>query len=172
MVLGGNPLSEVERLGPQLAKVTSQSVWPISAGSWALRNELAYLRANPAVVNQIDAIVFVFNSGDFSEASSWKCELTHPRTKPNLALGYLLSKYVYAFDACAVVPEGLQVPGGDVWLELADFLKSTPLKPVFIIYPDKPEMLDAKLRHTHFAPYLAKLCALGAHYVDVAEDKR
>ena len=47
IVLGGNPLSEVERLGPQLAKVASQSVWPISAGSWALRNELAYLRANP-----------------------------------------------------------------------------------------------------------------------------
>ncbi len=37
-------------------------------------------------------------------------------------MGYLLSKYVYAFDACAVVPVGLQVPSGDVWLELADFL--------------------------------------------------
>ena len=42
LLVGGNPLGEVERLGPQLAKVTSQSVWPISAGSWALRNELAY----------------------------------------------------------------------------------------------------------------------------------
>ncbi len=42
LLVGGNPLGKVERLGPQLAKVTSQSVWPISAGSWALRNELAY----------------------------------------------------------------------------------------------------------------------------------
>ncbi len=64
---------------------TIGGLWPISAGSWALRNELAYLRVNPDVVTQIDALVFVFNSGDFAEASSWKCELTHPRTKPNLA---------------------------------------------------------------------------------------
>jgi len=172
IVLGGNPLGEVERLGPQLAKVTSQSVWPISAGSWALRNELAYLRANPDVVKQIDALVFVFNSGDFAEASSWKCEVTHPRNKPVLALWYLFNKYAYSFYPCTVVPEGLQVAAGDVQLELADFLKSTKLKPVFILYPDKPEELNSELRHTHFAPILSTLNTMGGKIVLVADDKR
>ncbi|WP_262964955.1 hypothetical protein [Methylobacter psychrophilus] len=172
IVLGGNPLTQADRLGPKLQKVTSYSIWPISAGSWALRNELAYLRANPDVLKQMDAIVFVFNSGDFGDASSWKCELTHPRNKPTLALWYLFNKYVYSFYPCAVVPDDLQVPAGDVWLELAEFLKSTKLKPLYIIYPDKPESLNAELRHSHFAPYLAKLSAMGGRYVLVADDKR
>ena len=172
IVLGGNPLDQTERLGPQLEQVTAKKIWPISAGSWGLRNELSYLRSNPEVIKQVDAIVFVLNSADFAEASSWKCELTHPRTKPTLALWYLFNKYVHSFDACDVVPESLQVPLGNVWTELADFLKTSQLKPLYIIYPDKPELLDAELRSQHFTSNLEKLALMPGKYFLVANDKR
>ncbi len=172
IVLGGNPLDQSERLGAQLQNATSKSIWPISAGSWSLLNELAYLRSNPEVVQQIDSIIFVLNSGDFVEASSWKCELTHPRHKPTLALWYLFNKYVYSFETCDVVPEGLQVPPGNVWDELADFLKTTKLKPLYIIYPDKSESLDAELRNKNFTPNLTKLSSMQGKIILVADDKR
>ena len=70
------------------------------------------------------------------------------------------------------MPDNLQVPVGDVWLELADFLKSTHLKPLFIIYPDKSEELNSELRNTHFAPILATLNTMGGKIVLVAGDKR
>lgn len=171
IVLGGNPLTQADRLGPQLQQVTSNSIWTISAGSWALRNELAYLRSNQDVVKQVDAIVFVFNSGDFDEASSWKCEITHPRNKPTIALWYLFNKYVYSFEPCNNIPDGLKVPPGNVWLELADFLKTTQIKPLYIIYPDNAEFLNAELRNQHFAPNLSKLAALPGDIFLVTDDK-
>lgn len=149
IVLGGNPLSETDRLGPKLQKILplDVSVWPISAGSWALRNELAWLRANPDVVDKVSAIVFVVNSGDFGEASSWSCELTHPTHKPTLALFYLVEKYVHAFSPCnGSVPPGLQVPPGDLPRELQAFLAGRADKVHFVWYADKTELADTALR--------------------------
>jgi hypothetical protein len=81
VVYGGNAYRQQERLGPKLQALMQGrgSIWRIAAGSWALRNELAYLRLYPQVLAQVDQVVFVLNSGDFGEASSWSCELTHPR---------------------------------------------------------------------------------------------
>ncbi|MGU5731348.1 hypothetical protein ACV1DR_20970 [Aeromonas jandaei] len=47
IVLGGNPYKQGDRLGPQLQLIHGGNVWPISAGSWALRNELVYLNLHP-----------------------------------------------------------------------------------------------------------------------------
>ena len=94
IVLGGNPLKEPERLGPQLQKLTHWQVWPISAGSWALQNELTYLRQHPDVLQKVDAVAFVSNGGDFDEPSSWASELTHPRSHPFPGLIYLAQKYL------------------------------------------------------------------------------
>lgn len=74
LVLGGNQFRAPERLGPSLqalmqAYSSDVNVWPIAPGSWALRNELAYLHLNPQVPS----------SADFEAASSWCCELKHPR---------------------------------------------------------------------------------------------
>lgn len=48
LVYGGNTYRQPERLGPALQTLLQErgggQVWPISAGSWALRNELAYMR--------------------------------------------------------------------------------------------------------------------------------
>ena len=74
-------------------KCAGAQVWPISAGSWTLRNALAYMRLNPQVPASVRRIVFVHNKGDFGNtASSWACELTHPRTRPTVALWFLVNK--------------------------------------------------------------------------------
>ena len=76
IVLGGNPLNQSDRLGPQLEKLSGWQVWPVSAGSWALQNELAYLRTHPDVLQRVDAVAIVSNSGDFGEPSSWASPVT------------------------------------------------------------------------------------------------
>lgn len=95
VVLGGNPLRQNDKLGPILSRNTGWSVWPISAGSWAMQNELAFLDRNSSILNHIDAIVFVFNSGDFGKPSSWSSEMTHPRSYPRSYLWYLFRKYFF-----------------------------------------------------------------------------
>jgi|SRR5450830_1296185 len=57
IVLGGNPLRQSERLASQVEGGTDLAVWPISAGSWSLHNELTYLRQHTQVVRAVDAIV-------------------------------------------------------------------------------------------------------------------
>ena len=89
VVLGGNPYRQEDRLAPQLQLETKLPIWPISAGSWGLRNELIYLKLHPEVVNSVDRFIFVLNSGDFDKASSWSCEITHPRSYPILALSLI-----------------------------------------------------------------------------------
>lgn len=176
LVLGGNPYREDERLGPRLQATLPQGtrVWPISAGSWALRNELAWLRANPDVVEKMDTLVFVVNSGDFAEASSWSCELTHPTHKPSSALFYLFEKYVYAFSPCdGTVPPALQVPPGNLPQELQTFLAGKIPKVLFVSYADKAEQADVAQREGKQAVQLAMLRGAGAKsLLNVAEDAR
>ncbi|MFA5985208.1 MAG: hypothetical protein WC782_14430 [Methylococcaceae bacterium] len=143
VVLGGNPYRQEDRLGPQLSKFIGQPVWPISAGSWALRNELSYLRMHPDVVSQSDRFVFVLNGGDFEQASSWSCEKTHPRSRPISAALYVFRKYVWDWGTCGQIPNEVLVPSGDWRPELQQFLASDAVqnKPVvFFLYPDKAEM--------------------------------
>lgn len=78
LVFGGNHYKKQERLGPTLqalmqTRTGDAHVWPIGAGSWALRNELTWLRQNPEVLEQVKQIMFVLNNGDFDAASSWSC---------------------------------------------------------------------------------------------------
>jgi len=170
VVFGGNGYREPDRLGPALQARLQQhagegAVWPISAGSWALRNELAWLRQNPQVPAQVDRVLFVLNTGDFGEASSWACEATHPKARPAVALWYLFNKYVYAFEKCGSVPAGLQVPPGDLAAELNAFLAVHGDKAVFVLYPDRPETQDPALAQAHFAAGRALLASAGARKV-------
>jgi len=170
VVFGGNGYRQQDRLGPVLqdnlqASLPGVAVWPISAGSWALRNELAWLRQNPQVPAQVDRVLFVVNTGDFGEASSWSCEATHPRTKPTVALWYLFNKYVYAFEACSHVPAGLQVPPGNLATELKSFLLLYSDKTAFVLYPDRAETENPALAQARFAAGLALLTASGARSI-------
>ncbi len=177
LVYGGNAYRQSERLGPTLQAMLQGrgvSVWPISAGSWALRNELAYMRLNPQVPAGVSRIVFVLNTGDFgAEASSWACELTHPRNRPTFALWYSVNKYVHSFEPCGEVPAALKVPDGDLAAELQAFMALHAAKTTFVLYPDKTEVSDVALESKGFAAGEAILKKAGAtRVVHVLQDKR
>ena len=147
IVLGGNPLSESARLGPQLEKLTGWQVWPISAGSWALQNELTYMRQHPDILQKMDAVVILSNSGDFDEPSSWASGLTHPRSHPFPGLPFMVQKYVIGVQP-QLVPVELQVTKRDWHVDLHEFSK-TFKKPIYLfMYPDINEVQDKALLET------------------------
>lgn len=176
IVLGGNPYKQDERLGPQLTKRLSVNVWPIAAGSWALRNELAYLREHREVVRATHSIVFVLNSGDFGPASSWACDLTHPRVKPAVALAYLARKYVYDWKGCGPAPAETRVPAGDWRPELREFLDSESARGkrvAFFLYPTRDEARDAQRLRVDLEANTAELRQNGAQEIySIGRDPR
>lgn len=95
LVWGGNPQDQSDRLGAQIEKILPDwAVWPISAGSWSVGNQLVYFERNPDVLEEGDIIVWVLNGGDLSPSSQWKFETTHPRSRPASALLHSFQKYV------------------------------------------------------------------------------
>ena len=142
VVLGGNPYRQEERLGPRLQAEIQNAVWPISAGSWSLRNELIYLKQHPEVVKNIDNFIFILNSEDFDQASSWSCDITHPRSSPTLATAYVFKKYIYNWNKCSEPRKEFKVEPGDWKKELKNFLNDKVIegRPVtFFLYPNKNE---------------------------------
>jgi hypothetical protein len=147
LVQGGNSYRQEDRLGPQLGKVTNQTVWPISAGSWALRNELKYLSLHPDIVERSDRLIFVVNSGDFGQASSWSCEKTHPRVYSKWATLYVFRRYVWDWEKCSESPKELVVPNGDWGSELGSLFSSLHARGksmTFVLYPYKDEISGKK----------------------------
>lgn len=98
IVLGGNVYSQAQRLGPRLESDLKTDVWPVSAGSWALQNELAYIRMNIDVVRQFNQVVLILNSDDFGDPSYWNSELTHPTFIYLSHAIFFLNKYLFKID--------------------------------------------------------------------------
>lgn len=174
VVFGGNPYRQAEKLGPQLQERLGQPVWPVGAGSWALRNALTYLKLNPDVVAGADAFVFVLNSGDFAQASSWPCDRTHPRARPAIASIYLLERYALRAGDCEAIPAGMQVPPGDWREEFKAFVASAPGKPIRVfLYPELSE--QDQRQFSRLNEHGRTLVALGGESVkaySVGEDSR
>ena len=140
IVWGGNPYKAQERLAPQLQVATDAQVWPISAGSWSLVNQLNYLEDRPAVVAGSDRIVFILNQADFGAPSSWQNPLTHPRKPPRLALQYYVQKYLLKTQP-PPTPAELVVPAEEPFAKLAAFLAECECEADFWIYPTKAQLL-------------------------------
>lgn len=173
IVLGGNPLRQSERLASQMEVGTDLAVWPISAGSWSLSNELTYLRQHAEVVSAVDVIVFVLNTADLDNASVWTCELTHPRTRPTIALWYLFKRYVFGFRECekSVAPD-LAVAHRDLLIDTKKFLNEAGKNVIFILYPNKSELADMSLWKKNSTPLKNFLLSAGAkNVVDLTDDE-
>jgi len=173
VVLGGNSYRDQERLGPLLQQALGKPVWPVSAGSWALRNELAYLRRNPDVVSGAEQIVFVLNDADFDQASSWSCEYTHPRSSPWVATYYIARKALC--PACGSASTEMQVPSGDWRLELKAFLASPQVKAktiTFFLHPRLEQLSNSRKLHdlTRFSDALRQVGAV--HVFNIGDDAR
>lgn len=148
IVLGGNTMKQPEKLGPRLTSISGKQYWPISAGSWSLINQVRFLKRNIQILEQVDEIDFVVNSGDFGSPSSWVCEQIHPTKPPDIALVYLFNKYLRRNQLCSSVNTAMQVEDGVWQTELKDLLDLPQLKgkPVrFWLYPNRVESLDYAL---------------------------
>ena len=147
VVLGGNPLAQGERLGPCLESLTGWQVWPVSAGSWGLQNQMAYIRSHPEILKVVDAVAIVLNSRDFGGPSSWASSLTHPLKRPFPGLLHVARKYVFSLGSPPGVRAELQVMSRDWRTDLHDF--SVPYrKPVFIfLFSRLDEFEDPKKMH-------------------------
>ena len=178
VVLGGNPYRQEDKLGPALQRESKNTVWPISAGSWSLRNELIYLKAHPEVMSKVDNFIFILNSEDFQQASSWGCETTHPRSYPTSSALYVFKKYVYNFTPCKGIAPEMVVDNGDWKQEIKDFIanKYTQGKPVyFFLYPKKTEATDTSLSKSDLEVYAQYLKQENNHNIrvfSVARDPR
>lgn len=96
IVWGGNPLDQPDKLGPQLQALSGNRwlVWSAAAGSWSVRNQLAYLDRYPDVEAEADTLVWVINTNDLAEEpSQWRSDSIHPRSRPHSALLYVANKY-------------------------------------------------------------------------------
>lgn len=177
VVLGGNPYKQQDRLGPVLQIESKHAVWPISAGSWSISNELIYLKAHPDVLKDIDTFIFVLNSGDFQGPSSWGCETTHPREYPYSAAYYVFKKYIYDFQPCTGVLKELTVAEGDWKTALKEFFEFETVKgkPVsFFLYPNKKESAGS-IEVSTFEGYAADLLQASngrAHVFSIFRDPR
>lgn len=176
IVLGGNPFRQQDRLGPQLqSNWPGSHIWPISAGSWALQNELTWLEDHSAVLDQVDQVAFVLNNGDFEEPSEWKCETTHPTHPPLFALGYLFSKYVLDLSGCSHSASPFPVPFSDWRPRLAAFLGKARAKGkvvTFHLYPDKEENANRSVYHEWTQRRAKELSLAGASHIQVLFDSR
>lgn len=159
IVFGGNPYKQVDKLGPQLEKASSATVWPISAGSWALQNELQYIRDNPDLFLSIDKVVFVLNSADMGAPSYWGSDLTHPRSHPTSALFNLLSKYVFSRFAGSSeeTVRQLRVMPRDVISDLKSFSVAWGRSFDVILYPNRLERADPAAWNASMQPVIEAL---------------
>ena len=178
IVLGGNTLPQESKLAARLESSQGRRVWPIAAGSWALLNELQYLKDHPDVPRSVGHIVFVLNSGDFDQASSWACDLTHPRDPPPVALLYAARKYVHNWAPCGLPPAGLLVPPGDWRQELKQLIEAGLVNPgrvTVVLYPNRKEALDPKLMRQRLETHVPELKAIlgeQLEVISVARDPR
>lgn len=139
IVWGGNGYLWEDRLAEQMKTMTAAQIWSVSAGSWAIVNELNYLEDHPEVVQGVDRLVFIVNEGDFGAPSSWRSPYTHPREKPISAFFYLLNKYVLKPDT-ASTPASLFVVAEDPIEKLQSFLTSCECSVDFWVYPTRAEV--------------------------------
>lgn len=144
VVYGGNPYKQQDRLGPQLEAATGATVWPISAGSWGLQNELTWLADHSNVAKSVDHIVFVLNSGDYGLPSSWRSEESHPRYRPTSSLWYLVTKYLLK-PVTQDSPADLIVQPRDWRADFAAFAASVDTPITVLLYPSRDPSDDDDL---------------------------
>lgn len=140
------------------------NVWPISANSWSMANELTYLRLNPDVVNGVDQIVFVTNSEDFVAPSVWRSEISHPTHQPLSACAYVVAKKL---PSPQVHPKPAQHAAE--WSGVIGHID----RPVFVVaYPTEAEAKSPELRRSKLLAPIRAVVGGDVKVLDVAADPR
>jgi hypothetical protein len=142
IVLGASSLDQPERLGPVIERQTGWNVWPLSAGSWALWNELRVVERHPELLD-VDLIVIVVNDGDFDRPSEWRSEMTHPRSRPLSYAVYAVQKFMAGPTPSGRAP--FPVRRSDLRKDWAHFVSRTKARVLVVGYA-APKAPSAKCR--------------------------
>lgn len=176
IVYGGNALAMSDRLGSRLQENLGDRsfVWSAAAGSWGLANELAFLKMHPEILGDIDYFVFLLNSGDFSGGSSWRCDLTHPRSRPIFALWFLFNKYIWDLGYCDEAADAaLKFLDVDLVQELKLFLSGYGDRAIFVLFPNAAEFKNYDKERAAFGAGIKILRSAGVEKIyRVSSDDR
>ena len=72
---------QAETLAVRLAAATGREVHPVACPAWSLENQLAFLRANPALY-EAGTMMFVVNTQDLAALNRWETESAQPTRRP------------------------------------------------------------------------------------------
>ena len=167
IVMGVNNYAQQQRLGPRLSEVTGATVWPVGAISWAMQNELEYLRRHPEVVSNVARVIIVSNSADFDKPSSWANPVSHPYEAPTSAVWFLAQKYLHLRHYSTTPENEVDKRNWEADLRGLRARFSGPID--VVLYPDAAEFKSK--RPCAFEP--ASLAAIqGIRITCVADDPR
>jgi lysophospholipase L1-like esterase len=138
IVFGRISATEDRRLGGRVAALSGKSIWPISAGSWSLQNEMQYLRDNQDILRSVDRLVIILNSNDFGKPSSWRSEAHRPTQRPASALlAWIKGKDKQKLPP---PPAAMVVPPEDPLQSFRDVLDGTNIPVDVWLYPKLAEL--------------------------------
>jgi hypothetical protein len=96
IVLGGNPFTHADKLGPLLEMDLGgdATVWSVAAGGWSNVNEMVYLDRNPDVLQNADTAIIEYMSGGLAAATPWPGYYVFPDHRTWPLTSYIFRKYV------------------------------------------------------------------------------
>ena len=150
LLAGERLTTQAQRVGPQVQALTGCPIWPVSAVSWGISNQIAYAMATPQV-RDLGTIVFVLNSNDFGPKS--KPHRSHRYRKPISALRIWLRhwragryKSDHRPNRVDIYAAGRPIPDdGGIWRErLAQLRASYGGRIVMVQYPSRSQLSEGR----------------------------
>lgn len=151
----GNPYLYQDRLCIKLENVSGLKVWSVGAGSWSSWSEIAFIKRFQNIVDNSEFLVWIFNSGDFNEPTTWQSELTHPTHKPFSALAYVIGKFVLPqnlFGLKTTQESGnLNINQIQNTISFIKKISEKKKKTLIVLWPSEDELLNEKSREYYYA---------------------
>lgn len=126
---GGNLMRQADRIGERMTEMTGRDVFTIADGSWAFKNQINYFLQHKEKLGTPEKIIFILNSADFDQPSSWHCYNTHPTHRPFSYLYYATEKYI--FRHCRTV-----TPEESAELKVPDYPLEDGVRRLLAAYPE------------------------------------
>jgi len=113
IVMGGNPLTQRDKLTPQLQALIGPdiAVWPAAIGGWTQVNEMAYLDRHPEVAAHADYFAWEYMAGGLSAATPWRGDAVFPTERPVFAAYYAARRFVFGRMVNLGAPSELPTTG-------------------------------------------------------------
>lgn len=172
IVEGGAFVDQSDTIGPQIERRIGRRVYPVGAGGWGLANELAFLKANPSLLNARTCVI-ISNSDDLGAANEWSNKFTHPTQPPRSHLLFFAGRVVLA--AWYKVRHDLRVRSerphaADATIQCDEhisWLKHTYRgRLIWVMYPDRKELEQG----TQPCVELKRLASQFAEIVDLGSE--